>query len=357
MEFVRSAAHVGYQSLPETSAKNYKNKHVIFTHERLLSDIKRGIRIMKNYVFYSWQSDLPNNTNRGFLETCILDALKELSVSDLYHIEFSLDKDTKNIAGTPHIAETIFSKIDKSKLFVADVSIINSGMKGRKTPNPNVLIELGYAARVLGWDRIICIYNKAYGSFEDLPFDLKYRRPLCYELSGKDGEDRKNAKKIIIDVIKSNIKSIDSNSLTSINEVGTYLIYEASEFYNQLENNVKIIFLDKRLQKKFGYTDKDFRVEIWDDFDYKFENGEPHEENDIEHHISVIFTDDSYSHNGVDGRECSVFFTLNLKFKQINFSNNKVYCAFEILSRGYSPSRKGRNYSELSDEFMKKTLA
>ncbi|WP_025695356.1 hypothetical protein [Paenibacillus durus] len=79
---------------------------------------------MKNHVFYSWQSDLPNNTNRGFLETCITGALKELNISDLYDIEFSIDKDTKDEAGTPHIAETIFSKIDKSKLFIADVSIL-----------------------------------------------------------------------------------------------------------------------------------------------------------------------------------------------------------------------------------------
>jgi hypothetical protein len=124
-----------------------------------------------------------------------------------------------------------------------------------------------------------------------------------------------------------------------------------------LETNVIGIFSDKKLQERFGYTDNDFTVDIWDDFLYRYENGEPHEENDIEHHISVVFNDDSYSHNSVDGRECSVFFTLIQKFKQINFNNNKVYCAFEIISRGYSPSGKGRNYSELSDEFMKRTLA
>ncbi|MDT3429239.1 hypothetical protein J2Z22_004840 [Paenibacillus forsythiae] len=193
------------------------------------------------------------------IETCITGALKELNISDLYDIEFSIDKDTKDEAGTPHITETIFSKIDKSKLFIAAVSIINSGREGRKTPNPNVLIELGYAARTLGWDRIICIYNKAYGSFDDLPFDLKYRRPLCYELTGKDIEDRKKAKKVIIDAIKNNINSIDSKIFTSINEVGTYLIYEASEFYNQLENNVKGIFLEKNFRKDLDTKIKTLR--------------------------------------------------------------------------------------------------
>lgn len=312
---------------------------------------------MKNHVFYSWQSDLPNNTNRGFLETCITGALKELNISDIYDIEFSIDKDTKDKVGTPHIAETIFSKIDNAKLFIADVSIINSTSEGRKTPNPNVLIELGYAIRTLGWDRIICIYNQSYGDFDDLPFDLKYRRPLCYEFNVDNAEEKKKAKKTIIDAIKNNINSIDPKDFTSINEVGTYLIYEASEFYNQLENKISSIFSDRKLQKKFGYTDEDFSIDIWDDFEYRFEKDEPYEENDLEHHISVVFNDDSYSHNDVEGRECSVFFTLNQKFKQINFNNNKVYCAFEIITRGYSPSGKGRDYSKLSDEFMKRTLS
>lgn len=306
---------------------------------------------MKNHVFYSWQSDLPNSCNRSFLENCIKESLKELSISELYDIDFRIDKDTMNATGTPHIADTIFSKIEKAKLFIADVSIINSDYIKRKTPNPNVLIELGYAAKVLGWDKIICIFNTDFGSFDDLPFDIKFRRPLCYGLEGKN---KSEVKKHIVEAIKSNINSFDPKEFISINDIGSYLIFESSKFYNQLENNIRSIFQDAKLQEKYGFTNEDFTVEIWDDFEYRFENKEPHEETDIEYTISVIFTDDTYSYNDVSGRECSIFFTIREKFKQINFYDNKVYCAFEIMTHGYSPSEKGRNYSELSNEFMKR---
>lgn len=306
---------------------------------------------MKKHVFYSWQSDLPNSSNRSFLEVCIKESLKELNITELFDIEFRIDKDTMNEVGTPHIADTIFSKIEKSQLFIADVSIINSDYEKRKTPNPNVLIELGYASKVLGWNRIICIFNTDYGCFNDLPFDIKFRRPLCYSLNGKN---KAEVKRQIIEAIKSNISFFNSTEFISINEVGSYLIFESTEFYNQLENSITSVFQDSKLQEKFGFTNDNFIVEITDDFDYRFENEEPYEETDIEHHISIIFTDDTYSHNDIDGRECSIFLTLRERFKQINFSNNKVYCAFEIITRGYSPSSKGRDYRELSDELMKR---
>ena len=131
-------------------------------------------------IFYSWQSDLPNNKNRSFIENCIKQAIKKNK--DIYDISvfFDYDRDTLNVTGSPDIVGTIFSKIEQSDLFISDISIINSQSDNRKTPNPNVLIELGYAASVLGWERIICVYNTDYGSFDDLPFDLRQKRILRY---------------------------------------------------------------------------------------------------------------------------------------------------------------------------------
>lgn len=37
-------------------------------------------------------------------------------------------------------------------------------------------IELGWAASVLGWDRVIMVMNTAYGNHDDQIFDLKHRR-------------------------------------------------------------------------------------------------------------------------------------------------------------------------------------
>lgn len=128
---------------------------------------------MNRTIFYSWQSDLPNNSNRAFIESAIKKAISQLRNEGPFALELAIDRDTKKVPGTPEIVSTIFDKIDSSCLFIADISIINPKSKARKTPNPNVLLELGYAAKSIGWDRIICIYNSDLGSYDDLSFDLR----------------------------------------------------------------------------------------------------------------------------------------------------------------------------------------
>lgn len=147
---------------------------------------------MKRTVFYSWQSDLPNNTNRGF----ILDALEKAALivtSDKsIEIEPVIDRDTAGVAGAPEISSTIFEKIKASEMFVADISLINKNEDGRKTPNPNVLIELGYALRGVGFENLILVFNTAFGKIEDLPFDLRTRRLLTYHLAPEDAAELRN---------------------------------------------------------------------------------------------------------------------------------------------------------------------
>lgn len=129
---------------------------------------------MARTIFYSWQNDLDSKTHRSFIENCLKKALADLEKDAAIYVSY--DRDTKGINGSPDITATIFDKIDKCVLFVCDVSIINSNAEGRKMPNPNVLVELGYAASKLGWDRIICLFDGNTGDIEDLPFDLRQKR-------------------------------------------------------------------------------------------------------------------------------------------------------------------------------------
>jgi hypothetical protein len=135
----------------------------------------------KATVFYSWQSDLPNSTNRGLIQDALERATKRIRTDDSVTVEPVVDRDTQNVPGAPDIAHTIFQKIEKATAFVADVSIINPGL-GRPTPNPNVLIELGYALKTLGNARTILVANTANGPVEALPFDLRTKRVLTYQL-------------------------------------------------------------------------------------------------------------------------------------------------------------------------------
>jgi len=140
-------------------------------------------------IFYSWQSDLPNKTNRGFIMDALEKAAKIVREDDSIEVEPVIDRDTSGVPGSPDIAATIFKKIEEAALFVADVSIINAGSEIRNTPNPNVLIELGYAMKALGQDKIILILNEAFGKVEMLPFDLRTKRTVSYKMN-PENEDR-----------------------------------------------------------------------------------------------------------------------------------------------------------------------
>ena len=151
----------------------------------------RQYTYMRRIVFYSWQSDLPNATNRGFIQRALESAATAIAGDDTVAVEPVIDRDTEGVAGSPDIASTIFAKIAAADVVIVDVSIINRATGGRPSPNPNVLIELGYALRALGYERVILVFNRAYGAIEDLPFDLRTRRILSYEVAadaaGKPG--------------------------------------------------------------------------------------------------------------------------------------------------------------------------
>ncbi|MEO8036858.1 MAG: hypothetical protein ABI837_20675, partial [Acidobacteriota bacterium] len=101
-------------------------------------------------IFYSWQSDSPGATNRGLIGDALDMAVRAITSDDSVTVEPVVDRDTRGVPGSPEISNTIFQKIGNSQIFVGDVTIINPGANTRKTPNPNVLVELGYAMRAPG---------------------------------------------------------------------------------------------------------------------------------------------------------------------------------------------------------------
>jgi hypothetical protein len=53
-------------------------------------------------------------------------------------------------------------------------------------PNPNVMGELGYVAKCVGWENVIPVFNLAYGQREQLPFDIRHRHIVSYQLAPND---------------------------------------------------------------------------------------------------------------------------------------------------------------------------
>jgi hypothetical protein len=170
---------------------------------------------MPHKVFYSWQSDLPNSTNRGFIQTALDTAVKSLQGDG----SIVIDRDTMGVGGSPDIAQTIFQKIQDSQVFICDVSIINrqyvddienlralknagSNYALRLTPNPNVLIELGYALALLGPERVIMLMNQEFGGIDLLPFDLRMRRVVPYSMPFENSERAPERNKLAQQILR-----------------------------------------------------------------------------------------------------------------------------------------------------------
>lgn len=165
-------------------------------------------------VFYSWQSDLKSKTTRNLIEGCLNKAIQALGRDDEVEIDASLDRDTRGVTGAPVILDTILEKIDRAAAFVADVSIINAGTLGRPTPNPNVLVELGYAVKSLTWDCVLPVCNKFHGDISVLPFDIPDRRVMAYSLSDNPTEEElKSAKELLIGGFKIRLKEMFKRSV------------------------------------------------------------------------------------------------------------------------------------------------
>ncbi len=151
---------------------------------------------MPRTVFYSWQSDRPNATNRSFILKALQAACAGLSEDSTIDERPEVDHDTQNVPGSPDIVRTIFAKIDAAEVFVADVSLVTDPDNTRPCPNPNVLIELGYAIKTIGESGIILVMNTAFGGPELLPFDLKTKRVTTYSAVPDDTERAPERKKL-----------------------------------------------------------------------------------------------------------------------------------------------------------------
>lgn len=150
-------------------------------------------------VFYSWQSDLPNGVNRGFIDKGLQHACARLTTTQGAAVEAAVDRDTLGASGAPDIKEMILAKIADADAFVADISIVNQpegdpSSSVRLSPNPNVLVETGYALSCLGPEALVLVCNSYFGQIESLPFDLRGMRLLQYRLQPGGDKNAEAAK-------------------------------------------------------------------------------------------------------------------------------------------------------------------
>lgn len=158
-------------------------------------------------IFNSWQSDTPYNS-KG-IRAALREASNKLE-SLISGLHIKNDEATSNQVGSLHIPNAILKNISNADLFVVDLTTVGATFdKTKKLQNPNVLIELGYAVSQLGWDRIIILFNKEFGEFKDLPFDIEKRSCLDFRITSEEdkngiGQLRENLIARITKIIETN---------------------------------------------------------------------------------------------------------------------------------------------------------
>lgn len=139
-------------------------------------------------VFYSWQANTEEKNNRYLIRDALDKAIKTLA------LDLELDEATRGQPGSPMIFEAICVKIAACAMFVPDVTLVGRSHDGRKLlPNPNVLVEYGYALAKVGEVQIVPVMNLAFGQIEELPFDLRHRViRLAYHLAPETTPEERN---------------------------------------------------------------------------------------------------------------------------------------------------------------------
>jgi hypothetical protein len=145
---------------------------------------------MPTTIFFSWASDPPTNIGRNFIERTLESAIRNIgSDSELIPAardQLVVDRDTNDEPGHPSITDTIFKKIDIAAVYVCDLTLVATRINNKGgSPNPNVLIEYGYAFKSRGYSRIVAVMNTAFGepNESDMPFNMRHRRnPICFNL-------------------------------------------------------------------------------------------------------------------------------------------------------------------------------
>jgi hypothetical protein len=173
-------------------------------------------------IFYAWQSDSPPIANRKFIEDALRDAVAAIEQERSLDYSPIIDFGMERTPGSPEVATIMFRKIGRSAIFVGDVTLVGEiKITGKKTANPNVLVEMGYAAAYLGWERIICVLNdhESFGKAEDQPIDVRNRRfPIRYRLDPSTMAGEAKTKKDLTKDLRRAIETIYYYDLESAND-------------------------------------------------------------------------------------------------------------------------------------------
>lgn len=164
-------------------------------------------------VFFAFQMDTEDKFGKGFIQSAIEIAIQKFKSEDT---EITLDFGFRGTPGTPLLIDEMLKKSTESDMVIVDLTFTSSKVwskskkmkffgkelrlldikNDKKSPNPNVLLETGYAWAKKGTYRTLAVMNEAFGSPEELPVDLKgFRWGITYNLNETNNTERRAIRK------------------------------------------------------------------------------------------------------------------------------------------------------------------
>lgn len=188
---------------------------------------------MSYTVFFAYQSDIDDKYCKGFIQSAAQMAIDRLMKNGKKVI---FDYGFRGTPGTPILIEEMLAKSQNSDMVLVDLTYtssknwfytkeyvkfsgknlkVKSIKNDKKSSNPNVLLETGYAWAHKGYHRTLAVMNTAFGKPDELNVDFQgFRWPITYHLDNKNYNTRKDVRKSLSDALYQAI-SASINSETS----------------------------------------------------------------------------------------------------------------------------------------------
>jgi hypothetical protein len=210
---------------------------------------------MEYRLFFSYQSDTPKNVGQSFIQS-VLDKVKaKLKADDIY---LTIDYGFQGVFGNTVLIDEMLKKSKLSDIVLADITFTSSKAwneakkykwlmnreirvlektKDKKSPNPNVLLETGYAWALKGYERTVLILNTAYGEPEELPTDLLgFRHPITYTLDDKNIDKKSEIRAELVKTLFATIRKAINSEAAYQKELWRPLILHADWNFSDFQN-------------------------------------------------------------------------------------------------------------------------
>lgn len=217
----------------------------------------------KYTIFYSWQND--TDGNRSYIRTVLEDAVKKISESMC--IEIQIDSDSRDEDGGKPIDEAIIGKIQRCDFFLADVTPVHTLNPGEEVyksiPNPNVMLELGYAIHSVGWERCILVWNTKCGAQQNSPFDIRNHITKTFEYTKEmSTQELKKTGLQLKSIIQGKIDRYDVIIAKQKSNDAKYYDYSVYKYWDSIASFDMLKSSIDGFCSNIGFHDKD--LEIWD---------------------------------------------------------------------------------------------